>query len=209
MSDIDQRTLEELVERGQLSDAEAYCQARDPAGRGHWGLQRALVCFLNEMDDDIGFFDRGPALLEAYLEANPGDNDAHFWHAYWSVISRGWSEPADRELLMILLDDPGHAYSNLTIASYRTDEGARFYLGRTLDAQPGNIRALQDLARVEAAVGNKEKSAAILGRLMRVEPFVEIRLGIMNRYANEILTGAAIREKICSQARMEIERLRA
>jgi hypothetical protein len=199
--------LKLLMRQGHLSEAEDYCRSKDPDGTGAWGLLRAIVCFLNEIDDPIGYYDRGPAALVSYLEANEGDVDARFWLAYWSLLARGWSEAPDLALVHLLEQQPQHAYANLILAAYRTDLAACFYLARALRGQPGNLRALLALARHEAGAGHKAEAVRRLRELTRTEPFEERGWGILNEYVNGVLTGSLSRERILQNAKETLEEL--
>jgi tetratricopeptide (TPR) repeat protein len=187
----DEAELEELIARARFVEAEAYCLERlahggDPA---YWMTRQAYVCFLND-EDTAAYHDRAPGLFARLAEVQPDDASSLFWHGYLLLMVRHDERAASNRLREVLRLDPDHAYASLVLAGI-AGAGDRLPLLRdVLRTQPGNVRALRELAIELERAGDAEGSRRAWSRLVSTDPLVETRLGIMNHYVNDVLTGS-------------------
>jgi cytochrome c-type biogenesis protein CcmH/NrfG len=188
----DQRLLETLVNEGHYDDAVRLCQARtktDPQ-RHFWEMQLAYVLFLNEHDDEA-YYLQCPQAFEVAVQHAPADSDAHFWLGYVKLLVHHDTAAGREELARALALDGTHPYANLVLAGIQGGASAIPLLRQVLIRQPGNHRALRELAQNLAESGYTSESQAMSERLRNHHPYVEHGYGIMNGYINEVLTEAS------------------
>lgn len=156
-----------------------------------WKTQLGYTCFLNERDD-AAWFERAPRHFDELAARRPHDANARFWKAYVATIALNAQETAREDLRTVLRQSPRHPYAALVLGGMGGDanEAVR-HVAASLAVIPNSVRALRDLARLLDALGRREEARRALAALMAVEPFVETRFGVMNPYANQVLTGAA------------------
>jgi tetratricopeptide (TPR) repeat protein len=198
-----EREIERLAAAFDFRDAVELCERRGashPEERPNLRLLMGLLCFLNEesMTEQARAIDH----LRAAVALDPDNPEAWFWLGYATWIMLAEREAAVEALRRCLERDPRHAYAHLALASLSaSDDEALARLGRVLEAQPANYRALLESEQRSLAAGRHEAARRAAATLAEQEPYVETGLGIMNRYVNEALTWSAEKDGVRRQAR--------
>jgi tetratricopeptide (TPR) repeat protein len=202
MTDPHRSRLTDTVAAGRYAEAEAHCveMLGQQADWAFWKTQLGYVCFLNEQDDAARFV-RAPRHFAELVTQRPLDGNALFWKAYLDHILLDNRELAADELRQVLRRSPDHPYAPLVLAGMSEDGEAVRLLESALHGTPNNFRALGQLGRLLHQRGRREDARAAYGTMLEGEPFVEARLGIMNPYANEVLTAAAHADAYRDEAR--------
>lgn len=191
--EVNYARLQALIDAEDFKQAEEYCL--DMLARGgdqrFWRTQLGYVCFLNERDIDA-FYNRSTRAFETVIDQYHDDANAHFWLAYQTAIL--WNEPGDvrRELETVIQLVPNHPYARLVLAGMGTvqNEEVISLLKKTLEIQPANFRALQELSKALIASGQITEAINVLQTLIKESPYVETNYGIMNEYINGVLNGS-------------------
>lgn len=210
MTDFNYAELERLVDSEDYDSAAAFCRAamRTEQDPRFWQTQLGYVCFLNE-NDLQAFFNEAPAIFESLVATNQSDANAHFWLGYIFIIARANYEAGVREVRKALALDPSHPYANFVLAGRDgpdREETIRLLL-QVLRRQPSNFRALQQLADVLVASGRTEEARQVLEAMLTRNAHVEQGYGIMNRYINDVLSGATHEQELREEAAARVARL--
>lgn len=202
MTDPDHARLADAVAAGRYAEAEAHCL--DMLGQqvdwAFWKTQLGYVCFLNG-EDDAARFVRAPRHFAELVARRPRDANALFWKAYLDHILLDNRDLAADELKQVLRMSSDHRYASLVLAGMGEDGEVVGFLRSALRVTPNNFRALRQLGHLFHQQGRRAEAIAAYGTMLDGEPFVETRVGIMNPYANEVLTAAAHAEAYREEAR--------
>jgi tetratricopeptide (TPR) repeat protein len=194
-------SLAQLMSARDAATAERLCRRMIEEGHDwqFWKTQLGYVCFLNERDDEARF-ESALRHFEEISQRLPGDVTARTWHAYIRAILLDQQEAAAGELRTLLGQAPGHPYALIVLAGLENEVTAIPLLRAALHAQPNNVRALRELARIEFDQGRAASGSEALQTIVQAVPFRESRYGIMNLYINELLTQAEHADRLKAEA---------
>lgn len=156
------------------------------------------MLFLDERNEDAFF--GAPKVFDELIQRLPLDADAHFWRGYVKCIHGRDDDQAKKALHRALELDRNHAYAQLALSAYDSGLPRIKLLERLLNSQPGNLRALESLASTLRDTGDRGGSRLAYQRIIDIEPYVELRYGIMNKYINGVLTGSYWAERYKREA---------
>jgi hypothetical protein len=206
-----------LSELQSLVDAERYGMAikecrkiLDELHQPSWlvELNLGLLYFLNAKDDGPDYNNTCPKLLQATVDKWPDEAEPRFWLGYVRTIISQDDDEARRQLRIGLALNPDHAYANLVLAGGLVkDADSIEYLRRVLEIQPRNFRALHQLAKLYLAEKKSIDACKLFETILLEKPYEERSYGIMNQYANGVLTGAYSTNRLREEARTMIDRL--
>jgi len=191
MSNNRYEELDKLVTLRDYDMAEAFCQSAliDDINTCFWKTQLGYVYFLNERNVNT-HYNKTPAIFESLIEKYPDDINAHFWLGYIYNVILNDIENAKNELRIALKLSPVHPYANLVLAGLVEDAEGVELLRKVLTIQSANFRAIRQLADLLLQRHQKVLSRRTSESMLTNAPYIEQDYGIMNRYINDVLTGA-------------------
>jgi tetratricopeptide (TPR) repeat protein len=205
MMRFDYHLLEELVNREEYDTAEQFCveAAKGELDPQFWETQLGYLYFLNERDLE-SYYKKAPSMFERLVARNSDDANARFWLGYLYEIVLCDSQNALKHLREVLAKDADHPYANLVISGLCDSGESVTLLKRALTQQPTNFRVLRQLSDVLIASSNLEEGREVLRQIIEKKPYLERSYGIMNRYINDVLTGATHEVAWREQARTRL-----
>lgn len=208
MDKFDYSELQRLVDEEDYTGAEAFCLAALDAGLDpQFGeIQLGYVYFLNDEDLEAHYV-RTVEVFERLVQRQPEDENARFWLGYVFLIISNDLESSKTQLREALALKPTHSYANLVLAGLTSGEESIVLLRQALKEQPTNFRVLQQLAEILIREGRKDDAREVLRTMLAQPPYIEQGYGIMNRYMNDVLTGATHAELWRQEARSKLDQL--
>jgi|GEM_PF-1911899 len=208
MDKFDYSELQRLVDEEDYTGAEAFCLAALDAGLDpQFGeTQLGYVYFLNDEDLEAHYV-RTVEVFERLVQRQPQDVNARFWLGYVLLIVSNDTENSKIQLREALALKPTQSQANLVLAGLSTGEESIALLRQALKEQPNNFRVLRQLAEILFREGRKDDAREALRTMLVQAPYIEQSYGIMNRYMNDVLTGATHAEIWRQEARSKLDQL--
>lgn len=200
--------LEALIEQEKYEEAVALCQKAIASGAEphFWKTQLGYVYFLDERND-FNYYTKSVEIFEVLVKEDEQDSNAHFWLGYFNTLILLDNQTARMELEQATALDPGHAYAYLVLAGIEgTEAKSRLkLLERVLELQPNNFRALHELAALYRTKQRETEANALLEIILKQQPYLEQSYGIMNRYINDVFTGANQAEALRAEIKLNLK----
>jgi tetratricopeptide (TPR) repeat protein len=205
--------LTQLIALADYSGAEALCYAAlSQAVNSHfWRTQLGYVCFLNDRDFEA-YYNKAPTVFQSLVAEDPTDANALFWLSYIYNIVLFENEKAKDGLEQVLALEPNHPYANIALSGLtrlEIEQSAAVIkcLQHVLRQQPTNFRVLRQLADIFVQTNRKAEAQNLFQRMLSYPAYVEHDYGIMNKYINDVLTGATHEQVWRHEAQLSLKLL--